>query len=203
MHGTVTFTVILGSLLWGVGNAEAVPITYTEQVSGTGSLGSSTFTNALVTITFTGDTENVFTPVFGVLANSAGPTVVTVLGVGEATFIDNMAVFDTPTNKGVGIADLTANSDVLDIVNTAFATYDLRTGIGPLSGSSMIFPGRTFNSTQGAFHLTSAGASAVFSASIVPEPNSVAFVCLGIMAMGSCKWKGLIARNARDRRARS
>ena len=178
MHGAVTFTVILGSLLGTVGNAEAVPITYTEQVVGTGSLGSSTFTNALVTITFTGDTENVFTPVFGVLANSVGTAAVTVPGLGLATFIDRVAVFDTPTNNGAGIADFTTNSDVLDIVNTAFATYDLRTGIGPLSGTSMIFPARTCDTTQGAFHLTTAGASAIFGASIVPEPNSLALIVL-------------------------
>ena len=35
-----------------------------------------------------------------------------------------------------GIADFTANS----IVNTAFAAYDSRTGIEPLSGASMIGP---------------------------------------------------------------
>ena len=192
MHSAVTFTVMLGSLL-GIGNAEAVPITYTEQVPATGTLGSSTFTNALLTIAFTGDTENVFTSIFGVLANSAGTAVVSVPGLLSATFIDSVAMFDTPTNNAAGLADLTANSDVLVVVNTAFATYDLRTGIGPLSGTSMIFPATTFNTTQGAFHLTTVGASAIFGASIVPEPNSLAFICLGIVAIGTCRWKGPFA----------
>ena len=189
MRRSLKLASVLGGLLWAVGTLDAAPITYTEQVSGTGSLGSSTFTNALVTITFTGDTENVFTPIFGVLANSAGAAVVSVFGVGEESFTDSVAVFITPTNNGAGIADFTANSDVLDIVNTSFATYDLRTGIGPLSGRSIIFPARTFNTTGGAFHLTSAVASAIFGASIVPEPSSGTFICLGITVIGICRWK--------------
>ncbi len=86
MYRVVTFTVILGILPGTVGNAEAVPIMYTEQIIGTGTLGSSTFTNALITITFTGDTDNVFTPVFGVLANSAGTAVVAVPRSGCGNF---------------------------------------------------------------------------------------------------------------------
>lgn len=194
MRCRVKLTFLLASLFWAFGNAEAVPITYTEQVTATGSLGSSIFTNALVTITFTGDTNNVYTPVFGALAKSAGTTVVAVAGLGTATFTDSMAVFDTPSNNGAGIADFTASSDVLDIMNTAFATYDLRTSIGPLLGNTTIFPTNAFNTTQGAFDLSSVSASGVFSASIVPEPNSLAFICLGISTIGICTFKRAIAR---------
>ena len=39
--------------------AYAAPITYTVQTIGTGRLGGSSFSDALVTVTFTGDTDDV------------------------------------------------------------------------------------------------------------------------------------------------
>src|SRR5579864_1566342 len=76
-----------------VGPAEATPITYTEQATGSGSLGGSPFTNKLTTITVTGDTS-------GVVQSPAnffhvdGPATVDVSGVGTAVFSDTIEAFD-------------------------------------------------------------------------------------------------------------
>src|SRR5438874_1837668 len=71
----------------------ANPITYTDQVIGSGKLGATTFTDALVTVTFTGDTSNVI-PGSGFVdfIITVGTATVNVQGVGTATLInDNYA----------------------------------------------------------------------------------------------------------------
>src|ERR1700719_2352887 len=93
----------------------AGPITYTEQATASGSLGSTPFSSALVTITFTGDTANV-TGGSGFFANNVGTATVNVSGIGTATFTSGLEVFDnqvsTPT-AAAGIA-LNGGGSILD-----------------------------------------------------------------------------------------
>ncbi|MBV8706446.1 MAG: hypothetical protein JO028_04605 [Acidobacteriaceae bacterium] len=174
-------------MLGAVGHAAASAITYTEQTMGTGKLGASSFTNALVTITFAGDTTNVsnFSP--GILVNSPGTALVTVVGVGTASFTDTLAVFDHQLEQAFGIVDLSAGSDVLDLQNPAFATYDLRTSLGSVSSPSFVNAGETFNTTRGGFSLTAAG-DATLTASTVPELSSLLLLSLGLV--GVARWRG-------------
>ena len=115
--------------------AQATPITYTDTVTGTGALGAVTFTSALVTISLVGDTSTVFgDPV----PRDFGSATVNVSGVGAATFADPlMWAIDNPEGTAgplAGIADVTAGLFLLGTVNGAFALYDLRSAIGPISG---------------------------------------------------------------------
>ena len=187
LQKTVTFFAVLGSLLGGVGYAAAASITYTEQTVGTGRLGADSFTNALVTITFAGDTTNVYNYEPGVLLNSVGTALVTIVGVGTASFTDSLAVFDHQPEQAFGIVDLTAGSDVLDLQHPAFATYDLRTSLGAVSGPAFVYAEETFNTTQGEFRLTAAG-DATVTASTVPEPSSFLLLSLGLA--GVARWRG-------------
>jgi hypothetical protein len=112
--------------------ARADLITYTEQAVGSGGLGGTAYTNALVTITFTGDTANV-TGGSGFFINTVGTTTVTVAGLGLATFTDTMGAFDNQTFNPafVGIGDLTQGASVLDTDSSAaWLTYDLKSAIG-------------------------------------------------------------------------
>lgn len=183
MQKTITFFAVLGSLLGGVGYAAAASITYTEQTVGTGRLGADSFTNALVTITFTGDTNNVYSYSPGLYLNSSGTALVTVAGVGTASFTDSMAVFDTQPEQAFGIADLSAQADVLSSQDPAFATYYLRTSLGLVSSTSVgINPEDAFNTTQGEISLTAAG-DATATASTVPEPSSFLLLSLGLTGL--------------------
>jgi hypothetical protein len=103
--------------------AQATPITYTDTVTGTGALGALPFTNALVTISLTGDTSTVFgDPV----PRDFGSATVNVFGVGTATFTDPlMWAIDNQANQLAGIADVTAGLFLLGTRNGAFALYDL------------------------------------------------------------------------------
>ena len=70
------------------GSAGASPITYIEQVTASGSLGTSAFTHALVTLTLNGDTDNVHVNSgSGAIVNSTGVIgTIDVQGIGTATF---------------------------------------------------------------------------------------------------------------------
>src|SRR6185369_13496825 len=77
-------------LLGFASRADAAPITY--QVSGiaSGTIGASTFTNAQVTVTLTGNTSNVFFSTFGGLCPlnvcfvNVGPATINISGIGTA-----------------------------------------------------------------------------------------------------------------------
>jgi hypothetical protein len=178
-------------LAW-VTPARATPITYTEQLTGTGTIGGSTFTNALVTINLFGDTSTVSgSP--GSFERDFGTATVTVFGFGTATFTDpQLWAFDNPfggsgSTPVAGISDITASLLIADTNNVAFATYDLRTSIGPLAGPVAINPGALFPTTMGNFALTSvSGNTSTFSATTsaaVPEPATLTLITLGLTGL--------------------
>jgi hypothetical protein len=155
-------------LLCGPRQANADGITYTESVTATGSIGATIFTNALVTITFVGDTSNV-TGSPGFFSNSVGTAALTIGGIGPFTFTGSLRVFD---NQGGSVAGIEAGANILDTLNPAFGTYGLTTAIGPLTGSPLFNSGLSFGTTGGNLIFTNVGANSTFSA-VTPEPSSL------------------------------
>jgi hypothetical protein len=181
-------TFVLGTaiLLLGVaGPAHAVPITYTQSGIGSGTIGGSTFTNALVVFTMTGDTDNVVAnsefeddgvvvPAGIFFANVSSLTTVDITGIGIATVIDPSAVYgfsipvdidedgdiDPPLVVFGTIDEPPAIESFTGLGGTAsnaLAGYDLRTAIGPISGVGGIgYPvGLSVNTNRGALSFTS------------------------------------------------
>jgi hypothetical protein len=171
-------------------SATAGLITYTETVTGSGSLGGTAFTDALITITATADTGNVMNAGPGILDVKNASTTLDVTGIGSGTFTGNMVTFVnqnvSPQTPAVGFADLTVGADVLDTSNPAFATYDLTTPIGPVSGPSILSTGSTFGTTAGNFKLTATSGLVTFEATTqgaVPEPSTLILTSVGFVGV--------------------
>jgi hypothetical protein len=163
--------------------ASAGPITFTETQNGIGSLGGTTFNNALVTIVLTTDTSTI-TGGSGAFSD-IGPATVTVAGIGTATFTDTMEVFSSQGTHAAGIEEVSIG-DVLDVYNAAFGTYALNAAIGPLSGNPGGNPTFSFPTSLGAFILSSSlndEHPATFTTTTlgsVPEPGTLGLLGAGI-----------------------
>jgi hypothetical protein len=159
------------------------PVTLTANVN-TANAVTSTFNNdTLVTIAFTSYT--VSGPGVGTQTFDSGYI------PGTQTYVSGH-IFDNQTTGVAGFAEtqtvpsvpgspgFTSIDDILDVQNPAFDSYDLKSEIGPISGTPLIDPG------QFSF-LGSISGPATFQATAgpsVPEPATVALGCLAFPGLG-------------------
>lgn len=196
------------ALLGFASPAPAVPIAYQVSAVASGTLGGSSFTNALVTLTLTADTSNVVAaslacPTCGVA--NVGTARVNVPGLGTGTVTDAIAAFSTvtPIVPDVGFPLLTyvaisildhppstaTNLDLGIVGSGGLLGYDLRSFVGPLTGVGGLLsdPG-IVHTTLGNLIFTShvsPTSQATFSASAVPEPSSVLLMLTGVAGLAA------------------
>src|SRR5262245_48109662 len=137
--------------------AQASPMVYTEQATGSGRLGESSFTNALVTVTFVGDTDDVrfrhVSPIPGpipFLSVSLAPATVNVSGIGTATITNSIEVACLPIAFGPFVPEATIGG-ILGTISLALEGYGLKTPIGPITGSADFRIGAPVLTTLGPF----------------------------------------------------
>jgi hypothetical protein len=167
-------------------NAKASTITYTESATVTGFLGAHSFTDALLTLTGTGDTTTIANPTAGLFLNPLEIVLFSVAGVGSGLFQDAIDVIsDQLTPATVRFEDFAAGSNILGTANAAFATYDLSTSIGPITGTGFFGTG-LFQTSAGVLFLISAGSSSTFTASTVsavPIPPALPLFATGLVGL--------------------
>jgi large repetitive protein len=141
---------ILAALFCSFAQVQAAPVSYSLTTTASGTLGGTSFTNAQVTVTLTGDTANVQpvpAPYADALENSGNATV-NVAGFPTATFTDPIVIISTLNDTAspfggpaVLILDNTTGTGILFQTGSIFSTYDLRSSLGPLSGTGGVASG--------------------------------------------------------------
>jgi PEP-CTERM motif len=186
----------IASIFIAVSPSFGAQVTYTIEATASGSLGGTSFTDATVILSMTNNTTNVTNSAPGDFEN-VGTVTVSIGGGTAVTFTDPTQVFSTKSVSAVGFEDLVVD-DILDSISTSFATYDLKTSIGPIVGSSEFDPSSSFPTTGGAFVLTSVGESATFNAatSAIPEPSTWAMMLIGFAGLGYAGYRRARAAHA-------
>ena len=173
----------IASIFMAASPSFGAPITYTEYATASGSLDGIPFTDETVLLMMTNNTTNVTNSGPGEFEN-VGTATVSVGGGPAVTFTDPTQVFSNQSDPAVGFEDLSVD-DILDTFSASFATYELKTSIGPIVGSGAINAGSSFATTGGAFVLTSVG-DATFTAATnsIPEPSRWAMMLIGFAGLG-------------------
>jgi len=191
-------TVVLGlaALLCGAKGAQAGTITYTVSAVASGTLGSTSFTSASVTIEFVGDptkpqNEGVGHDLWINHGLNGETGTVTIMMPGgppvTATFDAGTVAYDEQKGGSAGISFGVGGSTILATIETDFLTYELKTPIGPVSGTALINPNSIVGTSLGPLTFSSVGATSTFTATTgtttIPEPGSLIFVSTGLLSL--------------------
>ncbi len=173
---------ILGTCL-----AQASSVTYTESGIATGTLGNSSFRDALLTLSFTGETADVSNS-GGFLSNGNGTMLLTIDGlVTNATITDG----STMIFNNQGFAPATAGfasgqGSILDTEDNVFGSYDLTTPIS-VTNTAFFRSDLTFATSEGGLNIQSIGPSTFSAAAATPEPATLALFGLGFAGIAALK----------------
>lgn len=167
------------------GSTSADTLKFTESTTGSGSLGGTSFTDALVTFSGTGSTSNITNLGADIYAIVGLPVSVNVAGVGSASFTDTVQLVANDVYGDIGLGD-TTNQRAIIFAVVPTAGYNLSTSFGPASGSGLFNSGTTFGVSSGTFDLTSVGTTTYqATVSSAPEPATWGLMLIGLAAIGS------------------
>jgi hypothetical protein len=164
-------------LLVTAGSAVASTIEYTFAGTGSGTVGTFTFSDVPITIEVLGNTLAVSKQGPGEYINP-GITTLFIPGIGDVTVTDSTQMFSN-IESGIGIGDNTANFAMFYL--SPSDGYNLETDFGPLFNAT---PGavdqfHSIRTTDGTLDM-SLWENVTFTALVTPEPSTVALMLLGL-----------------------
>lgn len=178
--------------------AYAAPITYTETVLADGTLDGSSFTDALVRVVGTGDTDGALSVMYPdptvptLYLNPLTSLTVTVAGSGTDSFSAPSVVFSHGYTAGFTLNYVPppafSGADLMFVHDYRFQTYDLATPFGPLVGISPASGnlGLSFATDLGTFSFTKFDSNGTFEASYrrsIPEAPNLPLFVGGLIAL--------------------
>jgi len=197
MHSSTSRVLPLALAFMLAGTAvSAGPITYTMTATATGTLGSTAFTGAAITVTSVADTSGAFVAsgTFPDLnwENIAFSSTIAIAGIGTETFTDQTFWLDPNGAGDIIFGDIDSSSPsfgggILGLTHlfVGLETYNLQSAFGPVS-SPFDFETGAFNAFQN-IHTSGGVLSLVarndtFTAT-TPEPAPFLFVALGMLGL--------------------
>jgi len=168
------------------------PIIFTIQGTGSGTVDSTAFNNAVFTFSVATDTSMITSFTFpdgenGFQTPAAAGADISIGGIGTGTFTDDEQIFVSNTLNTVGLTDIQSGGsemDLLDGTNAAFGTYDLQSSIGPLTISNIEALDQFVDIATSLGSVTfTAASNVIFTASevSVPEPVTSALAAAGLL----------------------
>ena len=176
--------------------ALADPLEVIFSGTGSGTLGTETFTDSDFTLTFFSDTSVLSTLAccpHDITTPKGTPAEFTISGIGSGSLTGNQAVFVNPAEDDLGIW-VHGSPDFLTLGNFAFATYNLASDIGPIGGTASAlseFLPTSFGDHDRLSLKSVSDLIVTVDVAAVPEPSMLAMA--GLAAIGC----GLIARRRR------
>jgi PEP-CTERM motif len=177
-------------------------IEFVETGIGSGSIGTTSFSNSTFTITSFADTTNrlldTSTSAF-VYSIDHDSSEIAINGVGTFQFLSKTRTYVNNTKSTVGFSRGPSGSlSALDLynglTNPAFGTWDMLSSIGPITGTTKLLQWNDFESAvqtnAGQLIFNSANnISGSFSATIVPEPSTLTLLALGVVGLVVARWR--------------
>jgi hypothetical protein len=166
------------------------PISLTFSGVATGTLGTTSFTDADFTVTSTGDTSSVFvTP--GPIDNlSAIGATIDITGFSPATFTDATSWADPQGSGDIIFNDATLNTEILGFTRLfeGLETYQFQNSIGPISGGFPFIPNifenfQNIPTSQGLLTITTTSDNVFTAVVATPEPASPWLALAGLSAI--------------------
>jgi hypothetical protein len=167
--------------------AAAEPITYLYEGTGSGTIGSSAFSNASFTITALANTDNIALWAEGgnVIQNTHSSANILIAGQGSFTILTPSHTWSSNavggfTSAGLGQA-LSANWVTLD--EPSLFGYDLATPIGPILETFPLHVGQFEEVATTGGLLRFAFIDEVTFTAIIPEPSSLILAGMALVAL--------------------
>lgn len=185
-------------LLLGAGLLHAAPITYTFSGTGTGTLGTTSFTDASFVATLTSDTANVaFVPALSALGILGLPADIEIAGVGSLNFTGTAFIFTGGQVVGFGEDNAGFPSppgNLIQIDNANVSGYNLASNFTTSGANGILSQFQNAATSGGSLSFSSMSTVTFVSALSTPEPSTFVILGAGLAILAWRKRSGLARR---------
>ena len=177
--------------------ATADMIMFTQTGTGSGTIGTTPIVDAYFTITAFSDTENrMAVPLSGVLFEDHSRATIAIDGVGTYEFLSGTRTFVNQSSGQIGFSRAGVGGyDLFSNLNSpAFATWDMLTSIGPITGIANLKQWNRYSpveTTGGTLRFDDGPCSCTFQAVVgpVPEPSALVLLAAGGVTLLAFRWR--------------